>query len=37
MAYKLFIDTNVYLDLLMQRGKDWESAEAIFKLAEKEL
>jgi predicted nucleic acid-binding protein len=34
MAYKLFIDTNVYLDFLMQRGKDWESAKAIFKLAE---
>ena len=35
MAYKLFVDTNVYLDFLMQRGKDWENAEAIFKLAEK--
>ena len=34
MAYKLFIDTNVYLDFLLQRGNDWESAEAIFKLAE---
>ena len=35
MACKLFIDTNVYLDFLMQRGKDWQSAEAIFKFAEK--
>ena len=34
MAYKLFIDTNVYLDVLMQRGSGWESAKAIFKLAE---
>ena len=34
MAFKLFIDTNVYLDFLMHRGNEWESAEAIFKLAE---
>ncbi len=34
MAYKLFIDTNVYLDFLMERGSDWKHAKAIFKLAE---
>jgi predicted nucleic acid-binding protein len=36
MAYKLFIDTNVFLDFLMQRGKDWENAKAIFDLAEQD-
>lgn len=35
MAYKLFVDTNVFLDLLMQRGKEWQHAAAIFKLAER--
>ena len=35
MATKLFIDTNVYLDVLMARGKDWHNASTIFKLAEK--
>jgi predicted nucleic acid-binding protein len=34
MAYKLFIDTNVYLDFLLQRGGEWDDAAAIFKLAE---
>lgn len=34
MGYKLFVDTNVYLDFLMQRGNDWHYAQAIFKLAE---
>ncbi len=34
MTCKLFIDTNVYLDFLMQRGKDGQHAQAIFKLAE---
>lgn len=34
MAFKLFADTNVYLDFLLQRGKEWESAESIFRLAE---
>ncbi len=34
MRYKLFIDTNVYLDFLMHRGDDWKQAEDIFRLAE---
>ena len=34
MAYKLFIDTNVYLDYLMNRGKEWQQAENILELAE---
>ncbi len=34
MVAKLFIDTNVYLDFLMQRGPDWQRAKAIFKMAE---
>ena len=35
MEYKLFVDTNVYLDYLMHRGKDWQHAENILELAEK--
>ena len=35
MAYKLFIDTNVYLDFLMHRGPEWQDAENILELAEK--
>ena len=34
MAYNLFIDTNVYLDYLMNRGKEWQHAENILELAE---
>ena len=34
MAYKIFVDTNVYLDVLLQRGTDWQMAESIFHLAE---
>lgn len=34
MAYKLFIDTNVYLDFLMHRGTEWQEAENILELAE---
>lgn len=34
MAYNLFIDTNVYLDHLMNRGKEWQHAENILELAE---
>ena len=37
MAYKLFIDTNVYLDFLMQRGTEWKEAEIILELAEKNI
>ncbi len=35
MAYKLFVDTNVYLDYLMHRGTEWQHAENILELAEK--
>lgn len=34
MHYKLFADTNVYLDFLMHRGNDWSNAADIFRLAE---
>ncbi len=34
MAYKIFIDANVYLDVLMHRGNDWSHAEALLLLAE---
>jgi predicted nucleic acid-binding protein len=34
MAYKVFIDTNVYLDVLMHRGADWQYAESLLLLAE---
>lgn len=35
MAYKIFVDTNVYLDFLLHRGTEWEKAEAVMELAEK--
>lgn len=35
MAYKLFVDTNVYLDFLMHRGTEWQHAENVLELAEK--
>jgi predicted nucleic acid-binding protein len=34
MAYKIFADTNVFLDHLLERTADWESARDIFVLAE---
>ena len=34
MSYKLFVDTNVYLDFLIHRGKEWKNAELLFELAE---
>ncbi len=34
MEYKIFIDTNVYLDYLIHRGNDWTEAEAVLLLAE---
>ncbi len=34
MVYKVFIDTNVYLDVLMHRGADWHYAESLLLLAE---
>jgi predicted nucleic acid-binding protein len=37
MAYKLFIDTNVYLDYLMHRGLEWQDAENVLDLAEKNI
>ncbi|MGI8601295.1 MAG: type II toxin-antitoxin system VapC family toxin [Chitinophagaceae bacterium] len=33
MVYKIFTDTNVHLDFLLQRGTEWKEAEAIFELA----
>jgi predicted nucleic acid-binding protein len=36
MAYRLFVDTNVYLDYLMHRGTEWQQAENILELAEKD-
>ena len=35
MPYKLFVDTNVYLDFLMHRGTEWQHAENVLELAEK--
>lgn len=35
MVFKLFIDTNVYLDFLLERGTEWHNAKTIFELAEK--
>ena len=34
MAFNLFIDTNVYLDVLLERGNEWQDAKSIFELAE---
>lgn len=34
MASKIFIDTNVYLDVLMHRGTQWQEAESLLLLAE---
>lgn len=34
MASKVFIDTNVFLDVLMHRGADWHYAESLLLLAE---
>jgi hypothetical protein len=34
MAYRVFADTNVYLDVLLQRGDEWQSARDMFLLAE---
>jgi predicted nucleic acid-binding protein len=35
MDYKIFADTNVFLDYLLKRTNDWEYARNIFKLAER--
>lgn len=35
MAYKALVDTNVYLDFLLQRGTQWEKAEATLEFAER--
>ena len=35
MAYKLFLDTNIFLDVFLQRTPDWENAEMILQLAAK--
>ena len=37
MIYKVFADTNVYLDFLMHRGSEWQEAENIFDLGEKRI
>ncbi|MGI8636721.1 MAG: type II toxin-antitoxin system VapC family toxin [Segetibacter sp.] len=34
MAYKIFIDTNVFLDAFLERTPHWKDAEIIMKLAE---
>jgi predicted nucleic acid-binding protein len=34
MVYKVFADTNVYLDFFLQRGTDWQQIEQLFRLAE---
>lgn len=34
MTYKIFTDTNVFLDHLLQRTPDWEFAKGLFVLAE---
>jgi|SRR5579871_1340660 len=36
MAFKIFVDTNVFLDHLLQRGENWKHAEEIFLLAEQQ-
>ena len=33
MAYKLFLDTNVFLDVFLERTADWDEAETILQLA----
>ena len=33
MAYKIFVDTNVFLDAYLQRKENWKDAEAILQLA----
>lgn len=35
MAFRLFVDTNIYLDFLMHRGTEWLDAEKVLALAEK--
>lgn len=33
MAYKLFLDTNVFLDVFLERTADWNEAETVLQLA----
>lgn len=33
MAYKLFLDTNVFLDAFLERTQDWKEAETVLQLA----
>lgn len=33
MAYKIFIDTNVFLDAYLERTEDWKDAETILQFA----
>ena len=37
MAYKIFLDANVIIDLLMERKQELDAINEIFNLAEKEL
>jgi len=37
MAYKIFLDTNIIIDLLMERRHELDSINEIFKLAGKEI
>jgi len=33
MAYKIFLDTNIFLDVFLERASDWHDAEAVLQLA----
>ena len=35
MEYKLFLDTNVFLDVFLEKTPDWQEAEAVLQLAAK--
>ncbi len=37
MAYKIFLDTNIIVDLLMERDFELDAIHEIFKLSEKEI
>jgi predicted nucleic acid-binding protein len=33
MAYKIFLDTNIFLDVFLERTSDWPDAEEVLQLA----
>ncbi len=33
MAYKIFLDTNIFLDVFLERTSDWQDAETVLQLA----